>query len=60
LVTELGRHILCVSGDQRSAGILRHRIDIAIKRGIAASILGIMIPRHLGIDVILNLKRLTV
>jgi len=47
LVAELGRRISCVSGDLRSAAFLRQRIDIAIQRGNAASILG-TIPRHIG------------
>jgi len=59
LVAEVERRISSVSDDQRSAAFLHERIDIAIQRGNAASILG-TIPRYLGSDEILNIKILAV
>jgi len=42
-VSELGRRISAVTGEPRSTLFLRQRIDIALQRGNAASVLGIMV-----------------
>jgi len=40
LVGELGRRTAALTGEPRSAAFLRQRIDIALQRGNAASIMG--------------------
>jgi len=40
LVSELGRRIAVITGEPRSASFLRQRIDVALQRGNAASIMG--------------------
>ena len=39
-ITELGRRIAAVTGEPRSTAFLRQRIDVALQRGNAASVLG--------------------
>jgi len=48
LVAELGRRIMLVTGEPRSTEFLRQRIDIALQRGNAASVLGTLVSNAPG------------
>ena len=41
-VNEVGKRISSVTGDPRAASFLRQRLSIAVQRGNAAAVLGIL------------------
>jgi len=42
-ISELGRRIVYATGDPRSTAFLRQRIDVALQRGNAASVMGTLV-----------------
>jgi len=42
-ISELGRRIVVATGDPRSTAFLRQRIDVALQRGNAASVMGTLV-----------------
>jgi len=42
-ISELGRRIVVATGDPRSTAFLRQRSDVALQRGIAASVMGTLV-----------------